>query len=149
VVFGDARDEHLMKSVGISDTKAIVLGVRGLGASIPFLTQGPVASRSPCFVAVSSLAERTLLSAQGFRAHMAHAEPKGARTRDRPAAATRHRAGEDRRLGPRPVRTPRPAGQGASARARGGLSFSARASGSLAQAASPPRQPSGSSARCR
>jgi CPA2 family monovalent cation:H+ antiporter-2 len=77
VVFGDARDEHLMKSVGLSDTKAIVLGIRGPGASIPFLTQGPINSRSPCFVAVASLAERTQLSAQGFRAHMAHAEPKG------------------------------------------------------------------------
>ncbi len=77
VVFGDARDDHLMKSVGISDTKAIVLGTRGLGAASAFLARGPGAARSPCFVAVTSLAERMQLSTQGFRAHMAHAEPKG------------------------------------------------------------------------
>lgn len=77
VVFGDARDEGLMKSVGISDTKAIVLGTRGLGAAGAFLAQGPAGSRSPCFVAAKSLTQRAELAAQGFRAHMAHVDPKG------------------------------------------------------------------------
>lgn len=77
VVFGDARDESLMKSVGISDTKAIVLGTRGLGAASAFLAQGPAGSRSPCFVAAKSLTQRAELAAQGFRAHMAHVDPKG------------------------------------------------------------------------
>ena len=78
VVFGDARDERLMKSVGIADTKAIVLGTRGLAAASAFLAAAPPGSvKSPCFVAVFSLAERTQLAEQGFRAHMAHAEPKG------------------------------------------------------------------------
>ncbi len=76
-VFGDVRDDGLMKSVGISDTKAIVLGQRGLGAAAALLEHGPVNARSPCFVAVTSLAERTQLTAQGFRAHMGHADPKG------------------------------------------------------------------------
>jgi len=76
-VFGDVRDERLMKSVGISDTKAIVLGQRGLVAANALLEHGPVNARSPCFVAVTSLAERAQLAGQGFRAHMAHAEPKG------------------------------------------------------------------------
>ena len=67
-----------MKSVGIADTKAIVLGTRGLAAASAFLAAAPPGSvRSPCFVAVFSLAERTQLAEQGFRAHMAHAEPKG------------------------------------------------------------------------
>jgi CPA2 family monovalent cation:H+ antiporter-2 len=150
VVFGDARDEHLMKSVGISDTKAIVLGVRGLGASIPFLTQGPVASRL-------ALLRRGIEPSRSVRCCRRRASAPTWRTpnrkglelatdllqqlgieQERIAAWVRDQS--ERRGLLDKAQAPEP---------EAGLSFSARASGSLAQAASPPRQPSGSSARCR
>lgn len=75
-VFGDARDGRVMKSVGIGNTRAVVLGARGLGAVDAFGSNAAGANALR-FVAVSSIPERAELVARGFRAHMAHAEPKG------------------------------------------------------------------------
>jgi CPA2 family monovalent cation:H+ antiporter-2 len=78
VVYGDARDQRLMESLGASQARAIVLGARGLGAAATFNnTQSAANPHQPRFVAASSNLERIELSQLGFRAHLAHAEPRG------------------------------------------------------------------------
>jgi hypothetical protein len=78
VVYGDARDQRLMESLGASQARAIVLGARGLGAAATFNnTQSAANPHQPRFVAASSNLERIELSQLGFRSHLAHAEPRG------------------------------------------------------------------------
>lgn len=74
MVFGDARDARIMESLDAGHAKAVVLGARGLGAVEAFRTG---ALDQPRFIAATSLAERTELAGLGFRAHLAHAEPRG------------------------------------------------------------------------
>jgi monovalent cation:proton antiporter-2 (CPA2) family protein len=74
MVFGDARDQRLMESLDAKQSKAIVLGARGLGAVDAF--RQTVATQ-PSFIAATTIPERAELAALGFRAHLAHAEPRG------------------------------------------------------------------------
>jgi CPA2 family monovalent cation:H+ antiporter-2 len=74
MVFGDARDLRIMESLDARRSKAIVLGARGLGAVEAFRL---ATAEQPCFIAASSTQERAELAALGFRAHIAHAEPRG------------------------------------------------------------------------
>jgi monovalent cation:proton antiporter-2 (CPA2) family protein len=74
MVFGDARDQRLMESLDAKQSKAIVLGARGLGAVDAFKL---TAATQPSFIAATTMAERTELAALGFRAHLAHADPRG------------------------------------------------------------------------
>lgn len=75
IAFGDARDEKLMASLGAGQARAIVLGVRGLGAVS--LASAASGTTQPRLVAASDLAEKTKLASEGFRAHLSHAEPRG------------------------------------------------------------------------
>lgn len=74
MVFGDARDLRIMESLDAKQSKAIILGARGLGAVEAFKT---ATAEQPCFIAASSIQERAELAALGFRAHLAQAEPRG------------------------------------------------------------------------
>lgn len=74
MVFGDARDQRLMDSLDARQARAIVLGAHGLGGVEVF---APATGKQPCFIAATSLQERADLAAQGFRAHLAQAEPRG------------------------------------------------------------------------
>jgi CPA2 family monovalent cation:H+ antiporter-2 len=74
MVFGDARDLRIMDSLDARQSKAIVLGARGLGAVQAFKL---ATAEQPCFIVASSIQERAELADLGFRAHLAHAEPRG------------------------------------------------------------------------
>lgn len=74
MVFGDARGQRIMESLDAKHAKAIVLGARGLGGVDAFKQ---ATAAQPCFIAASSMPERAELAALGFRAHLAHAEPRG------------------------------------------------------------------------
>jgi len=75
IVFGDAKDARLMETIGVARARAIVLGGSGLAAP----QTGPAAGGKPPprFVAVMTGAERVRQAGLGFRAHLAHAEPRG------------------------------------------------------------------------
>lgn len=72
IAFGDARDDKLMTSLGATQARAIVLGVRELGAAglAPSPTQ-------PRFAIAADAAEQARLNSEGFRAHVTRAEPHG------------------------------------------------------------------------
>ena len=74
IAFGDARDEKLMASLDAGHARAIVLGVRGLGAASLAPLPG---STQPRLVVAADIAEQAKLNADGFRAHIARAEPLG------------------------------------------------------------------------
>lgn len=75
IVFGDAKDTRLMETIGAARASAIVLGASGLAA--PQITPPPGAKQPPRFVAVATGSERVRQAGMGFRAHLAHAEPRG------------------------------------------------------------------------
>jgi hypothetical protein len=74
MAFGDARDDKLMASLDAGHARAIVLGVRGLGAASLASLPG---SKQPRLVVATDIAEQTMLSSEGFRAHVSRAEPLG------------------------------------------------------------------------
>lgn len=75
IVFGDAKDARLMETIGAARASAIVLGASGL--AVPQVTLPPGAKAPPRFVAVTTGSERVRQAGMGFRAHLAHAEPRG------------------------------------------------------------------------
>ena len=75
MVFGDARDQRLMESLDAKQSKAIVLGARGLGAVEAFKLGDR--QRSPASSPPLDAPNARELAALGFRAHLAHAEPRG------------------------------------------------------------------------
>lgn len=75
VVFGDARDTHLMQTIGLERARAIVLGTAGV--SQPEVYHQAGSAGPPRFVAVSTGPERIRHAGLGLRAHIAHAEPRG------------------------------------------------------------------------
>ncbi len=75
IVFGDAKDTRLMETIGAARARAIVLGASGLAGPqvVP-----PAGTKTPArFVAVTTGSERVRQAGMGFRAHLAHAEPRG------------------------------------------------------------------------
>lgn len=77
MAFGDARDERLMESLGAAQARAIVLGARGLGAAGMPVRDLSSTNRQPRFAAAVDAQQRAQLSADGFRAHVSLAEPRG------------------------------------------------------------------------
>lgn len=77
IAFGDARDERLMESLGAAQAKAIVLGARGLGAASMPVRDLSSTNRQPRFAAAGDTQQRAQLSADGFRAYVSRAEPRG------------------------------------------------------------------------
>lgn len=75
IVFGDAKDNRLMETIGAARARAIVLGASGVAVPQVVLPAG--ASTPPRFVAVTTGSERVRQAGMGFRAHLAHAEPRG------------------------------------------------------------------------
>jgi voltage-gated potassium channel Kch len=75
IVFGDAKDARLMETIGAARASAVVLGASGLPA--PQVTLPAGAKPPPRFVAVTTGSERVRQAGMGFRAHLAHAEPRG------------------------------------------------------------------------
>jgi hypothetical protein len=73
VVYGDARDLHLMDNLGAARARAIVLGAPALAAQQP----APGNGSPKRFVAVADSADRARQSGLGMRAHLALAEPRG------------------------------------------------------------------------
>ena len=73
VVYGDARDQRLMESLGAAKARAIVLGGASFGSPHLFTTNG----QQPRFIAVSDAADRIRQAGLGLRAHLALAEPRG------------------------------------------------------------------------
>jgi hypothetical protein len=74
-VFGDAKDTRLMETIGAARARAIVLGGSGLAG--PQVATPAGAKTPPRFVAVTTGPERVRQAGMGFRAHLAHAEPRG------------------------------------------------------------------------
>jgi Kef-type K+ transport system membrane component KefB len=74
IAFGDARDDKLMTSLDAGHARAIVLGIRGLGAAD---LAAPPGSTQPRLVVAADIAEQAKLNSAGFRAHIARAEPLG------------------------------------------------------------------------
>ena len=74
MAFGDARDDKLMASLDAGHARAIVLGVRGLGAASLAPLPG---SAQPRLVVATDIAEQTKLNSEGFRAQISRAEPLG------------------------------------------------------------------------
>jgi Kef-type K+ transport system membrane component KefB len=74
IAFGDARDDKLMTSLDAGHARAIVLGIRGLGAAD---LAAPPGSTQPRLVVAADIAEQAKLNGAGFRAHIARAEPLG------------------------------------------------------------------------
>jgi voltage-gated potassium channel Kch len=74
VVYGDARDQRLMDSLGAAKARAIVLGAPALAVQ-PSVASGNGAPKR--FVAVADSADRARQSNLGLRAHLALAEPRG------------------------------------------------------------------------
>lgn len=74
IAFGDARDDKLMASLDAGHARAIVLGIRGLGAASLAALPG---STQPRLVVAADIAEQTKLNSDGFRAHISRAEPLG------------------------------------------------------------------------
>ncbi len=74
IVYGDARDRALMESLGADRARAIVMGSPRAGLA-PQMADGALGPAR--FIAVDSPADRAEQSAQGLRAHLALAEPKG------------------------------------------------------------------------
>jgi monovalent cation:proton antiporter-2 (CPA2) family protein len=77
MVFGDARDERLMESLGAMQAKAIIIAARELGPAATPVRDLSSASTQPRFVIANDMAQRTQLIDQGLRAHMSLAEPRG------------------------------------------------------------------------
>ncbi len=74
IAFGDARDDKLMTSLDAGHARAIVLGIRGLGAAGLAALPG---STQPRLVVAADIAEQAKLNSAGFRAHISRAEPLG------------------------------------------------------------------------
>ena len=74
IAFGDARNDKLMASLDAGHARAIVLGVRGLGAASLAPLPG---STQPRLVVAADIADQAKLNAEGFRAHISRAEPLG------------------------------------------------------------------------
>ena len=74
IAFGDARDDKLMTSLDAGHARAIVLGLRGLGAAGLAALPG---STQPRLVVAADIAEQAKLNSAGFRAHISRAEPLG------------------------------------------------------------------------
>jgi len=74
IAFGDARDDKLMTSLDAGHARAIVLGIRGLGAAGLAALPG---SKQPRLVVAADIAEQAKLNSAGFRAHISRAEPLG------------------------------------------------------------------------
>jgi len=77
MAFGDARDERLMESLGAAQARAIVLGARGLGAAAMPVRDLSSSVRQPRFAAAADAPQQAELSAEGFRAYLSRAEPRG------------------------------------------------------------------------
>jgi CPA2 family monovalent cation:H+ antiporter-2 len=77
IVFGDARDQKLMEGLGAGRARAIVVGARGLGAVVMFGSAAPTQGSPPSFLAVENSIDRKQQLANGWRAFLARAEPRG------------------------------------------------------------------------
>jgi monovalent cation:proton antiporter-2 (CPA2) family protein len=75
IVFGDAKDNRLMETIGAARARAVVLGASGLAGPQVVLPAG--AKAPPRCVAVATGPERVRQAGMGLRAHLAHAEPRG------------------------------------------------------------------------
>jgi monovalent cation:proton antiporter-2 (CPA2) family protein len=83
VIYGDARDLHLMTSLGAAQARAIVLGVPGMIAppihqpAAPNGQSGGKPGGPVRFAVAGSAADRVSKAGLGYRAHLTLAEPRG------------------------------------------------------------------------
>jgi monovalent cation:proton antiporter-2 (CPA2) family protein len=76
VVYGDPRDPRLLRTMGVGKSPAVLLGGASQ-ADLPFGERQADAAVPKRFAAAASPHERARLHGLGFRAHVAHADPKG------------------------------------------------------------------------